>query len=178
MPAMEQIGKFLALNNWRVVYGGSGKGVMGALIRGVESVAGGQSLGVLPEKIAALGFHRHDALIEFVEGMTERKRKFWDCDAFLCLPGGVGTMDELFEIWTLQKLKYEPRKPIVVFNWRGFYDPLRELLYNMESGGTMPMDRVDMVRFADQPSTAVSWLDQETITDGVLARREPREQTP
>lgn len=157
MADMCYMGTRLAERGWNVVYGGSGKGVMGAVAAGVVAV-GGKAVGVLPAKIHALGHHREQFDIEVVEDMVQRKARFWSCDAFLCLPGGVGTMDELFEIWTLIKLGYAPRRPIVVYNWKGFYNPLKEQLFNMNSFGTMPMDRVDMVQFTDNLELAVTWL--------------------
>jgi uncharacterized protein (TIGR00730 family) len=157
MADMCYMGTRLAERGWNVVYGGSGKGVMGAVAAGVVAV-GGKAVGVLPAKIHALGYHREQFDIEVVEDMVQRKARFWSCDAFLCLPGGVGTMDELFEIWTLIKLGYAPRRPIVVFNWKGFYNPLKEQLFNMNRYGTMPMDRVDMAQFTDNLELAVTLL--------------------
>jgi uncharacterized protein (TIGR00730 family) len=139
------------------MYGGSGKGIMGAMAAGAVSV-GGKAIGILPAKIHALGHHREQFDIEVTEDMVQRKARFWTSDSFLCLPGGFGTLDELMEIATLTKLGYMERKPIVVYNWNGFYNPLKEQLFNMHNYGTMPMDRVDMVQFTDNLELAVTLL--------------------
>ncbi len=140
-----------------IIYGGSSKGIMGA-VAAAAKLARGKIIGVLPEKVHALGHFDRDAHTIVAGNMAERKGHFWDkSDAFLCLPGGVGTCDELFEVWTLTKLGYiSPAKPIVVYNGNGFYDPLIELKNNMVRFGTMPEERAELVRFTNSPWEAVN----------------------
>jgi uncharacterized protein (TIGR00730 family) len=150
-----QTGKLLAGSKAVVYFGGSSKGVMGALTGGVLE-ANGQIIGVLPESIAALRHYRTDIKMVIKPDMASRKQVFWDnCDSFLCLPGGFGTMDELFEIATHMKLGHTKPRPIVVLNTNGFYEPLRLLFARMFLHGTMPADRINLVRFCDTVQEAV-----------------------
>ena len=165
------IGQELARRQCHVFYGGSSKGVMGALADGVMSVVGGKITGVLPEKIAALKHYRPDIEIVSAKTMAERKAVFWNCDSFLCLPGGLGTMDELFEIWTLTKLGYQEHKPIVVFNQYGFYDPLRSVVNKMVDNRFMTHERSGMVLWADTANDAID-LTTQVRCDAVKATEE------
>lgn len=124
--AARETGAALAARGLTLVYGGGGKGMMGAVADGVLE-AGGQAVGVIPswmvEKEAAHpGVQR---MIE-VETMLERKTRMAELsDAFLVLPGGLGTMDELFEMATWSQLNLHGRaKPIGILNVGGYYDDL------------------------------------------------------
>ncbi len=139
------------------MYGGSGKGVMGAVAAGAGMVDGAV-VGVTTKKIHALGHHEQGADLLVTDTMSQRKDVMWSCDAFLTLPGGVGTLDELFEIWTLIKLGYRKPKPIVVWNYRDFYRGLWNQLRDMIDGGTMPTERVSLVTFCNDLDMAIEAL--------------------
>jgi uncharacterized protein (TIGR00730 family) len=125
--AAAQIGVEMARRHWTLVYGGGRTGLMGALARGVKS-EGGRVVGVIPEfmKVRELEFAEADELISV---LTMRERKMimeTRADAFLALPGGWGTLEELLEILTLAHLEVL-RKPVVILNQDGYYDDLLRL---------------------------------------------------
>ena len=168
MSDAAEVTTLLLSDNWELVYGGSSKGVMG-VVCSVAAELGGKITGVLPTRIAKL--KHYDPRIRIVEAdtMAERKAHFWECDSFVCLPGGVGTLDELFEIWTLTKLGYiKPVKPIVVLNTAGFYDPLIAMINEMIRCGTMTRDRSGMVTFVNSPREVISHINIQPSDNGVL----------
>ncbi|HEY8994405.1 MAG TPA: TIGR00730 family Rossman fold protein [Lacunisphaera sp.] len=116
------VGAEIARQQWQLVYGGGKTGMMGAVARGVKG-GGGRVVGVIPDfmKARELEFTEADELISV---LTMRERKMLmetRADAFLALPGGWGTLEELLEILTLAHLEVL-RKPIVILNQDGFFD--------------------------------------------------------
>ncbi|MCW5775250.1 MAG: TIGR00730 family Rossman fold protein [Phycisphaeraceae bacterium] len=153
--AARDVGRLLAERGVTLVYGGGGKGMMGTLADGALE-AGGRVVGVIPhwmmEKEAA---HPGVAEMRVVETMLERKTVMAElADAFLVLPGGLGTMDELFEVLTWSQLRLHGRsKPTGILNVAGFYDHLRDWLaraaldgYIRESSAGVPVVDDDLVR--------------------------------
>ena len=125
--AATQVGVELAQRQWTLVYGGGKTGIMGALARGVKS-RDGRVVGVIPEfmKARELEFVEADELISV---LTMRERKMLmetRADAFLALPGGWGTLEEVLEILTLAHLEVL-QKPVVLLNQDGYYDDLLRL---------------------------------------------------
>lgn len=126
VAAAREVGAALASRDIALVYGGGGKGMMGAVADGTLD-AGGRVIGVIPswmvEKEAA---HPGVQRMIHVETMLERKTRMAELsDAFLVLPGGLGTLDELFEMATWSQLHLHGRaKPIGVLNVAGYYDAL------------------------------------------------------
>ncbi|TRD11848.1 TIGR00730 family Rossman fold protein [Erythrobacter insulae] len=118
------VGAELAARGIGLVYGGGKLGLMGAVARGAKE-AGGEVIGIIPEALvrAEVANHDCDELIS-VSGMHERKQKFTDLsDGFITLPGGVGTMDELWEAMSWAQLGYHS-DPVGLLNAFGFYDDL------------------------------------------------------
>ena len=118
------VGKALAERGIGTVYGGGKLGLMGAVASGAKE-AGGEVIGIIPEALvrAEVANHDCDELIA-VSGMHERKQKFTDLsDGFITLPGGVGTMDELWEAMSWAQLGYHS-DPVGLLNAFGFYDDL------------------------------------------------------
>ncbi|HVZ65699.1 MAG TPA: TIGR00730 family Rossman fold protein [Lacunisphaera sp.] len=125
--AAKRVGETIGRQGWTLVYGGGKTGSMGAVARGAKS-QGGRVIGVIPEfmKARELEFTEAD---ELVSVLTMRERKMLmetRADAFLALPGGWGTLEELLEILTLAHLE-ALHKPIVIFNQDGYYDDLLRL---------------------------------------------------
>ncbi len=123
----ERVGQEIARQGWALVYGGGKTGLMGAVARGTKG-AGGKVIGVSPGfmKARELEFTEAD---ELVSVLTMRERKMMmetRADAFLALPGGWGTLEELLEILTLAHLEVM-HKPIVILNQDGYYDDLLKL---------------------------------------------------
>ena len=119
-----QVGRTLAERGIGTVYGGGRLGLMGAVAKGAKD-AGGEVIGVIPDALikSEVANHDCDELIA-VEGMHERKKQFTDLsDGFVTLPGGVGTMDELWEAMSWAQLGYHS-DPVGLLNAFGFYDEL------------------------------------------------------
>ncbi len=118
------VGETLAKRGIGIVYGGGRLGLMGALADAALQ-AGGEVIGVIPEALqSAEVTHTGCTTIHIVAGMHERKRMFTDLsDGFLTIPGGVGTMDELWEAVSWAQLGYH-QKPVGLLNVAGFYDQL------------------------------------------------------
>ncbi len=120
----EELGRELVTRGWGLVYGGGKTGLMGAVARGTKA-AGGRVVGVIPEfmKARELAFDEADELVTVV---TMRERKLLmetRADAFVALPGGFGTLEEIMEILTLRQINVV-HKPCVFLNQDGFYDDL------------------------------------------------------
>lgn len=119
-----QVGMTLAARGIGVVYGGGRLGLMGALASGALE-AGGEVIGIIPEALANSEVANHDCTeLHTVSGMHERKQRFTDLsEGFITIPGGVGTMDELWEAVSWAQLGYHT-KPVGLLNAFGFYDHL------------------------------------------------------
>jgi uncharacterized protein (TIGR00730 family) len=133
VEAAHGLGRILAENNVRLVYGGGSVGLMGAIAKSVLD-HGGAVTGIIPDFLRA----RENALTRVQEmivtpDMHERKRLMFErADAFVALPGGVGTLEELVEMMTWQQLGRHA-KPILLANIDGFWEPLLALLAHMRS---------------------------------------------
>lgn len=127
----ENLGKLLALNNIQLIYGGGNKGLMGGIANAVLN-NGGKVTGIIP-KLLMEWEHGHDSLTEMhiVDDMHIRKRMMYEmCDAAVILPGGYGTLDEMFEMLTWNTLKIHAKK-IMLLNTAGFYNHLIEHIRKM-----------------------------------------------
>ncbi|OHV72274.1 TIGR00730 family Rossman fold protein [Ensifer sp. LCM 4579] len=138
MQAGRLLGKSIASHGLQLVYGGGTRGIMGAVASGVLS-AGGHVTGIIPEFLMDKEATRHSLgqLNELIvtADMHERKHKMFErADAFVALPGGIGTLEEIIEIMTWAQLGRH-RKPMVFGNINGFWTPLLELLQHMRDEG-------------------------------------------
>ncbi len=127
-----ELGELMANNNIRLVYGGGNVGIMGAIANAVMG-AGGKVTGVIPEVLVAWE-RQHTAITELVvvDNMHTRKKKMYDlCDAAIILPGGFGTLDELFEMVTWNQLSIHD-KHIFILNSGGFYNHLISHIKQMQ----------------------------------------------
>ncbi len=122
------IGEAIGEQGWDLVWGGGKASMMGAVAKGARS-KGAATIGVIPQPLIKLEFEDKDATqMHVVSDMRTRKAKIEDLsDAFIALPGGIGTLEEFFEIWVGSYLKFHS-KPIAVCDPVGFYDPLRTAL--------------------------------------------------
>ncbi len=129
--AATELGREMVARGWGLVYGGGKTGLMGAVARAVK-LSGGRVVGVIPEFMKAREL-AYDEADEIVTVVTMRERKLLmetRADAFVTLPGGFGTLEEIMEILTLRQLDVV-KKPCVFFNQEGFYDPLFALFETM-----------------------------------------------
>lgn len=134
------LGVKLANENHTLVFGGGNDGLMGAVARGMLDNQA-HITAILPEWMSEFEdlFTYSDKQI-ITEGMDDRKKKFIEnADIFLVAPGGIGTLDEFFEVLTLKKLKVH-NKPIIVFNINHFYDDMIEMLENMVQASFIDSD--------------------------------------
>ena len=146
MTLAHDVGATLALRNIGLVYGGGMRGLMGAVAKGALD-AGGEIIGIIPEALAVAEIaHPGCTDLRVVTGMHERKRAFVDLsDGFITLPGGVGTMDELWEAVSWAQLGYHA-KPVGLLNAFGFYDGLVEFYRHMgEAGFIRPAHRALLI---------------------------------
>jgi hypothetical protein len=149
LDAGKAFGHMLAARGIRLVYGGGDCGVMGAVANAVLG-DGGQVTGVFPMSLKNIE-NEHGSLSEIimVESMHERKRIMFErCDAIVVLPGGFGTMDEMFEIITWKQLRFH-QKPVVIFNHLGYWDPLVALMENIIKTGFARGETRDLYRIVD-----------------------------
>lgn len=144
-----EVGRALAERGIELVYGGGRVGTMGAVADGALT-AGGSVIGVIPQRLVQWEI-AHDGLTELhvVDTMHQRKALMADLsDAFVALPGGAGTLDELFEIWTWAQLGLHA-KPIGLLNVDGFYDHLIAMIDHMVAEGFLKAPYRDMVLVDD-----------------------------
>jgi uncharacterized protein (TIGR00730 family) len=131
MAAGTELGQALAQNRFRLVYGAGDVGIMGAVARAAQA-EGGRTFGVIPVHLLKREVGKRD-LSQFVvtENMHERKKvMFMNCDALVTLPGGPGSLDELFEVLTWRQLGLH-EKPVLLLNVKGYWDPLLALIGRM-----------------------------------------------
>jgi uncharacterized protein (TIGR00730 family) len=172
VAAARSFGKILAENGVRLVYGGGSIGLMGAVASAVIE-QGGAATGIIPEFLTAKERPRRLAQEHIVtRDMHERKRIMFDrADGFVALPGGIGTLEELVEQMTWAQLGRH-KKPILIANVNGFWDPLLSLLDHMRALGLVPAaergvellvaDRVeDILPMMREAARAVSEAEKE-----------------
>ncbi len=160
ITATEILGKEMGKNGHTLVYGGGANGLMGAAARGTVE-AGGKVIGVAPSffKVDGVLFERCSELI-YTETMRERKQIMEErADAFIMVPGGVGTFDEFFEILTLRQLGRH-FKPIAVFNINGYYDALVSLLETAVKGKFMTKQCKDLAPVFNNPVSLIKYLEE------------------
>ncbi len=147
VEAAEALGKIFAENNIRLVYGGGSVGLMGAIAKSVLA-HGGAVTGIIPDFLRAreLALNSVQEMV-VTPDMHERKRLMFErSDAFVALPGGVGTLEELVEMMTWQQLGRHA-KPILLANIEGFWEPLLALLAHMRSAEFIrPKLEVDVLK--------------------------------
>ncbi|HEX7636815.1 MAG TPA: TIGR00730 family Rossman fold protein [Burkholderiaceae bacterium] len=164
--AAARLGTAIAQGGGRLVYGGGHAGLMG-VVADAALAAGGQVLGVIPKRLVAreLG-HRGIQELRVVDTMHDRKLQMAQAaDAFVALPGGLGTLEELFEAWTWQQLGYHAR-PIGLLDTAGFWAPLRALLHHVRDAGFVTADQVDRLHVGSEPEPLLARLREAAASAG------------
>ncbi len=157
--ATEQLGECLAQSGHAMVYGAGGAGLMGAAARGMKR-GGGRVVGVVPSflRVDGILFEQCDEMI-YTETMRERKQIMEErADAFVVTPGGIGTYEEFFEIYTLKQLG-RLNKPIVIFNIGGYYDALLAMLADTVEGRFMRQASLSLIAVATTPEEVLALLE-------------------
>lgn len=158
-----QLGKLLALQGCAVVYGGGNRGLMGAVANGALAEEG-RVVGIIPDHLVAWE-QQHLGLTELVvvPDMHTRKRMMYErSSAAIILPGGFGTMDELFELLTWNQLSLH-NKPVFILNSAGFYTPLFQMMQAMHHQGFLYDSVYDRVKTADTPDGVLTLLNKSAI---------------
>jgi uncharacterized protein (TIGR00730 family) len=170
--AAAEMATYLAKQGIGIVYGGGNVGIMG-VIADAALAAGGEVIGVIPESLLAKELsHAGVTELHITRSMHERKQRMVDLsDAFIALPGGFGTLDELFETLTWLQLGFHG-KPVGLLNAAGFFDHLLTFLNHMSSTGfltpkhrssliteTEPEALLNAIR-AFEPDTCEKWIDE------------------
>jgi hypothetical protein len=174
VAAARSFGELIASSGRRIVYGGGNTGLMGALADATLA-AGGEIVGVMPRhlvdrEVAHSGLTR----LDIVESMHERKARLAEmADAFVALPGGLGTLEEFTEIWTWGQLGLH-RKPYGLLDVAGYYSPLLTFLDHAVAERFVRPEHRAMVRVAEEPAALIAameaapppalpkWLDRAT----------------
>jgi len=152
------LGHLLAENNVTVVYGGGNKGLMAAVANAALE-KNGKVIGIIP-KVLSEWEHQHNGLTELhiVETMHLRKQLLYEkCDAAIILPGGYGTLDEVFEMLTWNQLSIHNKK-IFFLNTGGFYDPLIAHIRHMETEGFLYGNHQEKMTILADPADLLPYL--------------------
>lgn len=158
--AATDLGQAIATQGWRLVYGAGDVGLMGAVANGAQA-AGGETFGVIPEHLLKWEVGKRD-LTQFIvtENMHERKKvMYMNSDAIVVLPGGAGSLDELFEVLTWRQLGLH-EKPIYLLNVDGYWDALIALLEHVISEGFADASLQDFYEVLDTVDDLSKALDR------------------
>lgn len=164
---VEIMGEKMAKRGHSLVFGGGGNGLMGAAARGVKK-GGGHILGVIPkffddEKIEAV-YSECDELIE-PDTMRERKQIMEDnADAFIIVPGGIGTFEEFFEILTLKQL-CRHNKPIAMYNINGYYNEIVEAILAATNKNFIRENCMELFYLSDNLEELFAYIETKPRTD-------------
>ena len=172
LSAGRALGRTIARSGLRLVYGGGTKGIMGAVSEGALQ-AGGTVLGVIPrflmtKEASERGLERLSELV-VTDNMHQRKHiMFEQSDAFVALPGGIGTVEEIVEIMTWAQLGHH-RKPIVFGNVKGFWNPMMALMEHMTQAGFIHTAQRVRPLLIDDPEAIVAAILTAATTNGISA---------
>ena len=153
-----RLGTGIAARGWRLVYGAGDVGLMGAVARAAQG-GGGDTFGVIPKHLVEWEVGKVD-LTRYVvtETMHERKKvMFMNCNAVVVLPGGAGSLDEMFEVLTWRQLGLH-EKPVVLVNTRGYWDPLIALINHVVDQGFADVSILDYFTVAADADAALTAL--------------------
>jgi len=156
--AARATGTMLATRGWRLVYGAGDVGLMGEVARAAQQ-AGGTTFGVIPIHLFQREVGKRDLSTFIVtENMHERKKvMFMNSDAIVVLPGGAGSLDELFEVLTWRQIGLH-EKPILILNTDGYWDPIKTAIEHMIGEGFADRSLADMLIWAEDVSALESAL--------------------
>lgn len=156
----EELGAALAAAGHTMVYGGGGAGLMGAAARGFKA-ENGRVIGVVPRflKVDGILYENCDEML-YTDTMRERKQIMEErAEGFIVTPGGIGTYEEFFEIYTLKQLGRHG-KPIVIYNINGYYDDMLSMLQRTVHEGFMREKSLSLITVADTPRKVLEQLER------------------
>jgi len=154
------VGTWIGTRGGQLVYGGGRNGLMG-ILADAALAAGARVVGVIPKALVEKEWaHTGCTELHIVENMHERKRIMAEhADAFLALPGGIGTLEEFFEVWTWRQLGYHD-KPVGLLNMGGYYDSLLAFLASSVKAGFMNDWLMDLIRTGSEAEPLLETLVQ------------------
>jgi uncharacterized protein (TIGR00730 family) len=160
IQAAKALGRAVASRGWKLIYGGASVGLMGAVADAALD-AGGRVVGILPRHLAAKEIgHGRLTRLELVDTMHERKARMAElADGFIALPGGVGTLEELFEVWTWAQLGLH-RKPCGLLDVGGYYAKLIDFLDTTVSEGFVRPAHRSMLLVEREPEAMLDAMDR------------------
>ena len=158
------MGAGIAARGWRLVYGAGDVGLMGTVARAAQD-AKGDTFGVIPQHLVDWEVGKTDLNRYIVtETMHERKKvMFMNCDALVVLPGGAGSLDEMFEVLTWRQLGLHA-KPIYIVNTNGYWDPLKQLMNHVTASGFADESLLDFLTWVPDAATALTTLEGDLST--------------
>ena len=154
----KELGKLLAKKNITLIYGGGSTGIMGAVADAMME-GGGKVIGIITKKLVDWE-HQHEGITDLsvVDDMHIRKQKMYDlCDAAVILPGGVGTLDEFFEMVTWNQLSIHDKK-IYIINSDNFFDFLLKHIQQMEKQGFLYESVLERITVLNQPEQLLQYI--------------------
>jgi uncharacterized protein (TIGR00730 family) len=156
----QQVGKWIGQHNGQLVYGGGNNGLMGIVAQATAD-AGGRVVGIIPTALQTKENTRTACTeLHVVDTMHERKRMMAErADVFLALPGGIGTFEEFFEVWTWRQLGYHD-KPIGLLNTQGYYDGLLQFAQHSVRQGFLSDWQMELIRSSTEPIALLQELVQ------------------
>jgi uncharacterized protein (TIGR00730 family) len=156
------LGQALAKRGWGLVFGGGTTGMMGSVVKGIES-KNGQSIGVAPHFFKQDGvLHERCTQFIYTDTMRERKQTMENLsDAFIMVPGGIGTMEEFFEVLTLKQL-HQLDKPICIYNIEGYFDDLHAFLEKMVQEKFLNPDGLALFLISDSIEEILDYIQANT----------------
>ena len=156
--ATEELGQWAAKNGHVIVYGGVNQGLMECLGRAAHE-AGGRTIGVVPTIVEKTGRTSQYVEIEIpCDNLTDRKQLMMDqADVFVALPGGIGTLDEVFTVAASATIGYH-QKPVILYNLKGFWNPLIALLDDLGQRGMVRGEWRQYIRVATSIDELQHWL--------------------
>lgn len=160
LEAAKTLGQRVVSHGYKLVYGGAEVGLMGAVADAALD-SGGHVIGVMPRALVQKEIaHKNLSELHEVSSMHERKALMADLsDGFIALPGGVGTLEEIFEIWTWAQLGHHD-KPLAFMNIAGFYDPLATFLDHQSDEGFVRKGHRNMAIFNDNADEILSAFEE------------------
>lgn len=158
--AARAVGTWIGQHGGQLVYGGGKAGLMGT-VADATLQAGGRVVGVIPKALVEKEWALHDCTeLHIVDTMHDRKRIMAErADAFLALAGGIGTFEELFEVWTWRQLGYHD-KPVALLNTAGYYDALLGFLHSTVEQQFMGGWQMDLIQTGTEPQALLASIVQ------------------
>jgi uncharacterized protein (TIGR00730 family) len=157
----DELGGLMSGHNLTLIYGGGNVGLMGAVADAVMA-SGGEVIGIIPDFLSRREVaHQHITRLEIVNSMHERKKRMADLsDAFIALPGGWGTLEELAEVLTWRQLGLV-KQPVILLNVNNFFEPLLEQMRKMVQEGFVKSQNLELLKIVNSPQDAIRSLTQK-----------------